>query len=497
MATLLIAATAVSTTTTTAYAQVASPTTTFVNVDLSSTANPNDHGFGMECTDPQFAYLTIYHQGIIAKVDKITKAVSLIQNPEGPQAAGRGFYSIARDPSTGNLFVNESFNGKIWRLNPSTETWTPAVIVPEITGNPKITYPLGYLNKPNVIQVDENPGPHGVHTYGVAMQSFGGLVYAGNSIYVGLQYDVDFDSEAETLAGATDMAFSGLAKVDPSTLAVTRIAIPGSIMPSAMTVDSQNNNIIWISDNDADKLVKFDTTIDTVTETVTLAADSSPRGLDDDASFLYVALEKPGSVGTNSTILRLDKANTASQAIIDTGAPNTFLGTFSVYMAGPSLLAWTDGSAHVGTVNLGTGAKSYQDTNFASENRFGCLVGSEFWWNGHGSVKVGMMELPQDAGQQQPVSVMPAPATNDGNVFAVFFAPAAAMVANISAKDVPRASEPYDYMHNGIRAYVEYVHFSWTVDHTPGLENLDDYQKAWLFHKIKPELDRQFSWLPE
>lgn len=105
----------------------AATSTSFVNVDISGTLNPNDQPFGIECSGTD-VYMTVFQQGLLARINKDTKAVSLIQHPEGPEVAGRGFYSLARD-SSGNIYVNEVNAGRVLRFNPTSETWTAIPIV--------------------------------------------------------------------------------------------------------------------------------------------------------------------------------------------------------------------------------------------------------------------------------------------------------------------------------------------------------------------------------
>lgn len=362
----------------------------FITVDLSGTLNPNDFPYGIDCSaDANYVYMAIYNQGIIAKIDKNTKqVVALLDDTAGPVTDGQGFYSISND-SNGNLFINERNNGKVWKYSTAGDTWTEIPIVEQITGNPKVTYPNGFTRSPNIIRIDENPDPRGVVTYQVAMQSFGGVVYANSAIYVGLAYHADFADSALTNAGVADLDFHGLAKIDPSSNTVTRISIPGAQQPTGMKVDGST---IWITDRGLDKVYKYDASSDTVTATISLASGSSPRGIDVDNNYVYVALNKAGP--GNSEIVKISKTDTTQQTTIDTGASIGTLGsgTFSVFVANGNLI-WTDEAGHIGSVNLSNGASAFDTTTFANDNRNGCLVGSEFWWAAHGSAKVGTMPL--------------------------------------------------------------------------------------------------------
>lgn len=381
-----------------AFAATTTPSTSYINIDLNTYApnNPTDFLYGITCDDPNYVYTLIYKQGKVAVIDKTNQTIiGAYDDPEGPTPAGRGFYSITKDPVTGALFVNEQNNGKVWRIDPThignASGWTSIPIVEEITGNPKVDYPQTFAVRPNLIRIDQNPGASGVETYQVPMQSFGGVVHANNNIYVGLSYHVTFDPDAVTYANITGISFSGLAKIDPTSLAVTRISLPGSIGPTGLIVDSQNSTIMWVTDQWANKIYKYDLTTDSVIDTINLAANSDPRGIATDANNIYVALNAL-TPGGDSEILKIAKADTSQQTVIDTGAANTLEGTFTVFVAG-DLLLWTDNSAHVGAVNLTTGGKTYSTTTFAEENHFGCQVDSSFWFAGRGSAVVGIAKL--------------------------------------------------------------------------------------------------------
>lgn len=379
----------------------AATTNDFINIDLNQFGpdNVNDFPYGINCDDPNHVYVTLFGQGRLVEINKANGTVLASYNdPEGNISGGQGFYSIARDPNTGNLFINEQNNGKVWKVNPTdannTSGWRAIPIVQEITGNPKVTYPSTFNVAPNLIRIDENPGPFGVHTYMMSMQSFGGAVYANGNIYVGLGYNSNFSNDAFTYANQTSISFYGLAKIDPTTNTVMRIPIPGSQTPTGITVDANNTSILWVTDQGTDKVFKFDTNSNTVTQTISLAAGSRPRGIDDNGSYLFVALNQNfiASDG-HSEILKISKADTSQQVIIDTGAENTSSGTFTVFVAG-NLLLWTDESRHVGAINLTNNATTFQTTTYAVSNHFGCLVNSSFWFAGQGSAVVGEVNIP-------------------------------------------------------------------------------------------------------
>lgn len=363
----------------------------YVAVDISSTANPNDQPFAINCNvDPNYVYMTIYQMGKLARIDKVSKTVTLIEHPEGSKAAGRGFYSMTND-SSGNLWINERLTGRIWKFNPSGNTWASIPTIEQVV-NSKVTYPSGYSTNPGLIRVDENPGSEGIVTYVFGGDNYGDLLYAGGSIWMGLSYNLAFDAQAQAV-GVNPVTFTGLIKIDPSTNAITRIPIASSVNPTGLSADKSDSTIIWVTDQAANKVYKFSTTSNTVTQTITLPANSNPKGLDNDASNVYVALSQDKAISSTSKIMKIAKSD-LTQTVIDTGAPNTSQGTFTVYLVGTSQLIFTDLSGHVGSVDTGTLAKTYQNTAYANDNHFGCLVGgTNFWFAGHGSVKAGIISL--------------------------------------------------------------------------------------------------------
>lgn len=370
-----------------ALAQTTAPESSFINI-----ASGSDFPYGINCSDPDYVYVTIFRDGRLAKIDKDTKAVlDVIDNPQ-TGAFQQGFYSIARD-GDGNLWINERDNGKVKKYDPVLDVWTTIPIVEEIAGNPKVDYPQTYQASPNLIRIDENPSQFGFTTYHVSLPSFGGVVYANGFVYVGLGYSTSFHEEAFTLAGVEDLQFAGLAKIDPSTNEVTRLSIPGALSPTGLSIDTGNSNVMWITDQFIDKVYRYDLSTETVLETIELDADMRPRGIDNNSNYIFVALNKVGFFSEgNSEILRISKADTSSRTIIDTTAPNTESGTFTVFVVDNYLL-WTDQSRHVGLVNLSNAAKTYETTSFSSGNHFGCLVGDEFWFAGKGSSVVGTVNI--------------------------------------------------------------------------------------------------------
>lgn len=356
----------------------------YINIDLSGTLNVVDFPYGIDCSDSTYVYQTIHNQGLLVRIDRSTQAVTLISDPENV-VSGQDFYAIVRDTS-GNLFINERDNGELWKYVPSSGTWTRIPIVQEITGNSDITYPDGYNVKPKLVRVDENPASHGLHTYEFGIPSFGGVVFANGKVWVAIDYDLDFDSQAEANAGAVDISFHGVVEVDPSSLATSWYSITGASNLRGMEVDG---NIIWITDQGQSKIFKFDTVGKTVTQTITLTAGSNPRELSLDATFLYVALNKPA--GGNLGIAKVTKSSGASTTI-DLGVANTAGGTFATYLSG-NILGWSSDSQKAGYVALTTNVVT-SFTTTSTNNHFMCTVGTQFWIAGKGSASVVIIDIP-------------------------------------------------------------------------------------------------------
>jgi hypothetical protein len=399
------------------YTQPAAAQPVFITVDLSDVdetltdptkaKNPEDFPYGIECGDPNFVYITIHNQGLLAKISKADPTnISLIDQPDEQVVGGQDFYSVERDPNTGNLFINERDTGELWRFIPSqpiATAWTRIPIVEQIAdSNPDnglddVVYPETYAVRPARIQVNGNE-------YLFGIPSFGEVVFAGGNIWVALSYSLDF-SEADELETGGDKSFAGLVKVNPNTLAVERIPIEGAITPTGLAADSLDPSMIWVTDQPGDKLYRFNTISGTVIQTISDPLIDEPRGIATDASNIYVALNKPAVDNdedfvpdNNSEIAQINRS-TGAVSIIDTGAQLVdifLLGTFSVFVAEDeifgNLLVWTDQSQHVGTVNLLTGEKSFDTTSDTNSNHFGCVpFNGQFWFAGQGSVKVGII----------------------------------------------------------------------------------------------------------
>jgi len=371
-------------------ASAVSITPSFITMDISSSPNSNDFPYGIDCSDPNYVYVTIFAQGALGRIDKTTQAFTLFDNDN--VASGEDWYSTVRDPSSGKIFINEKDTGRLRVFDPTSSTFA-TVPIPENVAGGVISYTTTYAANPNRVTVNEGV-VLGNHIYDFGFNSYGELRYANGYIWQVIDYSYDFSTASEA-AGAVDVNFHGIARIDPSDNSVTRYAISGASSLRGTVVDSSDSTILWLTDISADKIFKFNTNTHTVTQTISLASGSMARGIANDGTNLYVALNK--NSGGTSEILQIDKSNTVSQTTIDTGKSNTSAGTFTVFVDGTTLY-WTDQSAHTGAINLKDGTKVSSNTSDTSSNHFGCKVGNEFWFAGHGSAKIGTFADPFGSG---------------------------------------------------------------------------------------------------
>jgi hypothetical protein len=366
--------------------------------------NPEDTPFGIECGDPDFVYVTIEEQGLLARINKNTRIVEQIFNdPDGVE--NQGFFSIART-SAGHLFINERGTGKLWRFDPATEEWTRIPIVPRVMDppdpdgilpHPYVEYPgidnsfvNGYETAPHRIILHESNGQT-VTFENALTRGDGTVVFANGFIWVGLTFFRDWDAQARA-DGLPILNFTGLAKVDPLSLEVRRINVTGANEVTGLVVDPFLSNIIWITDFVGSRVIKFNFATETVEAIIQLSEpfdETNPRGIAVDLNNVYVALDKPFQFeDQQSEIARINKSTLAFD-IIQTGAPLTDEGTFSVFVVN-TVLIWTDQSRHIGTIDLINESKDFIITQTDS-NHFGCLAREgEFWFAGRGSADVGI-----------------------------------------------------------------------------------------------------------
>ncbi len=384
-----------------AHAQSEPSPVKFIKINLNGTLNPGDTPFGIECGDPNFVYVTIFEQGLLAKISKTENAsgnhqVQLIDDPDlQDQPFGQHFYSIVRDPNTGDLFINEVDNGKAWRFDPTAplETaWTRIPLLPKIV-HPNVTYPFTYPVRPNVMKVDERFAGLGFQDIGFQIPNRGGVVFANGFIWITLTFSLTFDDAAHSI-GLNDNSFSGVVRVDPVTLNVTRFSIPSAGELSTPNVDFLNGSMIWIPDKNSSRVYRFDTSLGQVVQTVKLPEGSEPNHIatSDKSIFVALQIENPfGDTGVFSEIAQIDRSTPEVINIINTTAPNTFEGTFSVFFNN-GLLVFTDVSGHVGFIDLTTGKRTVFDTVTTQGNHFGCVPkDGEFWFAGQGSAHVGIV----------------------------------------------------------------------------------------------------------
>lgn len=372
------------------FGQVAQ-TTDFLTIDLSSTPVTTDFPYGITCDDPNYVWVTITGQGKVARIDKSTRSVSLFDNVPS-SGAGREWYSVVYHSTSNDLFVNERDNGLVLRYDKDTDTWTNIPIVSNFDNpdNANISYPDGYSAEPAKIRLNE--ATHGQHTYDLSTGSFGEMKLANGYVWVLLNYSWDFDSEGEAIL--SDQSFNGLVRINPSDNSITNYSISGSSALRGMTVDSTDSTILWITDNTQNKIFKFDTNSNTVTQTINVSTSSpSLRGIANDSTNLYVAMNQASGSG-NSKILQINKS-TLVETVVDTGATNNNGGSFSVFVVDNNII-WTDQSGHYGMydkTNIDATKTTRNTTSQTSSNHFGCVVGSEFWFAGKGSAKIGSFSL--------------------------------------------------------------------------------------------------------
>ncbi|MFY3741271.1 MAG: hypothetical protein HMLIMOIP_001725 [Candidatus Nitrosomirales archaeon] len=376
-------------------------TVDFITIDLSGTADPTDSPAGIECGEPDFVYVTIQRQGLLAKINKDTReVVELIENPDSEIFGSfQNWFDVTRDPSTGNLFIIERDNGKLWRFDPAAPRETAFTRIPLVErvvdqtpedGLPVISYPLGFDVRPTRVQFDTD-GDGDVDSgfdFGAGSSA---VEFANGNIFASVSYRVDFPIDINNL-GVNDLFFVGLIKVNPITLEQERISLSefGVFTTFGINGDVLEPNILYLSDPFSNQVLFLDTNEpETVLATVSLDPQTFPSGISNNATNVFVALFKspPG----NSTIAQINKSS-LSVSIIDTGAPIAAnrLGTFTTFINN-DVLVWTDASNHVGTIDLSTGEKTVNNT-VTTNNRFGCVpLDGEFWFAAQGSAKVGIL----------------------------------------------------------------------------------------------------------
>ena len=326
---------------------------------------------------------------MLVRIHKSTHSTTIFDN-DAASTNGRNWYSAVYDSTSGDVFINERDNGLILRYDPELNSWTniPIVTNHDSPDNANISYPSGFTTEPSLIRLQE--ATHGGHTYDLSAGSFGEMKKANGYIWVLLNHSWDFDAEGNAILA--DQSFNGIKRINPVDNSVTQYSIAGSSALRGMTIDSVDSTILWITDNLSDKVYKFDTTSNTVTQTIDLPAGTKARSITNDSTTLYIAINKAGGLGENSKILSVTKTGLVTTEI-DTGAGNTSTGTFFVDLAGTKLI-WTDESAHIGTIDTTNMLKTVSNTSGStSTNHFGAVVGSEYWIAGHGSAKVGIISL--------------------------------------------------------------------------------------------------------
>lgn len=361
-----------------------------VTIDLTGQPNTNDVPYGIDYDGIQYVYMTIFSQGAIVRIDKNTQTNTIFNNDVA--TSGQDWYSLAVDRNSTKIFITEKDTGRMLVFTPSSQTFATIPVPANIAGG-VISYTSSYATNPHEITV--SGGTCTGNTYQFGFSSFGEVKVTNGFVWTLIDYNYDFSS-ADNTCGANDVAFHGIVKINPNNNnVISRTAISGAENIRGVTVDAFDSTILWIADNTADKIYKFDTDILTVIETITLPAGSKARGIVDDGTNLYVALNKAS--GGNSKILKVVKA-TGVTSEIDTGASNTSTGTFEVDIAS-GYLFWSDQSGHIGSINLvDYNDKTFTNTVQTSSNHFGVVVDGNYWWAGQGSVKAVITPIPSSSG---------------------------------------------------------------------------------------------------
>jgi hypothetical protein len=358
--------------------------------DYTSLAPLNAESFGIECSADNFVYMTTFAgtSGGLLKIDKTDATqATFISEPSGAD-----WFSVESDGS-GNLFINERDNGLAWKYVESTGTFSKFAVVEEIqsVAGVTVTYPNGFNNEPDLLNLDLTGNGVGVdYIMNVNLGGHAGEVqFANNFIWVSVNYAIDFASDVNA-AGLEDVSFYGLAKINPTTGSVVDMINLQSSGATDVRGIAKDGDFLWLTSQNNDKVLKFDTVGETVVENIDLTADSEPRGITVHPDYIFVALNKV--VGGNSQVLRIDKS-TLAESVIDTNAVNDNGGTFTVFTSGDTIL-WTDQSGNTGSFSASGDSKLVTDTSAeTSSNHYGCQVGDKFWFAGKGSVKTGIVTI--------------------------------------------------------------------------------------------------------
>ena len=365
-------------------------TTTSFTIDLTGQPNTNTFPYGICYDGTQYAYLTIFASGQLARVNVNTLAVTFFDNDSG--VSGFDWYSCAVDPSTGKIIVNERDNGRTHIFDPSDNTFV-TIPIPANIDDAELDYTDGYNTAPNKFTAVDSG-----NTYNLGCDSFGEIKITNGFAWQAFDCKFDF-SPTDNTNGVTDYLFHGIVKINMSTESVvSRTSITGAQNLRGIDVDSVDSTILWITDITADKIFKFDTNTNTVTQTITLTAGSNARGITDDATHLYVASNKVGDGVASGKILNVTKSDgTVTTINTDAVVANGDSGVFEVDIA-RGFIMWSDQSRNIGTINLSTLAKTTTRTTDASSNHFGVLIGDTYWTAGKGSVVVTQTNLSSSGG---------------------------------------------------------------------------------------------------
>jgi|APSaa5957512535_1039671.scaffolds.fasta_scaffold01088_14 YVTN family beta-propeller protein len=372
--------------------------TSFVNVDISGSPNPNDIPYGIVCNDDDHRWITIEAQGALARIDKSDSSVTLFN--DDADVSGENWRGVTLNNDTGVLYIQERDNGKVKTFDTNSNAWGTVPLIPEIT-DAGVSYPQTYTEEPATIAINEPV--EGLHTYQLSSTGFAGIVYHDSFVYAGLNYDFDFDANGNTVT--PDISFNGLVKINPTNNAKTYIPISSTditgiaegtpITSGVGNSTTTKNELLYITSMTDDKVFILNSTSETVIDTITLTPNSKPRGIAVDENHIYVAMNK--AAGGVSQFLQIDKSNTNIKKVKTTPASNTAGGTFSIFVE-DGVVFWTDQSGHVGTWIIQNNEHAATTTTGNTEsNHAGCADNGNFYWAGQGSVKQGSIPIPSSS----------------------------------------------------------------------------------------------------
>lgn len=374
--------------------------------------------FGIACGNDGNNYVTLFKNGGIIQYNRtvtvnengtITRDKSFFQIPDAD--TGEGFWDIKQLPN-GKLIVNQKDRALVWVFNSTgtteAEKWKPIPTIPKLDLT-KVSYFTGTGGVYNDLDSSYKRYPWNIKSdltantnYNSGFNSFGGIEISsvlGKAI-IGQNYKWNFIDDDNT-AGLNDITFNGLVKLDYTTLDPSdniyiNMTANNVTDIRGLHIDKNNNNHIWITSQQDNKLIKFDLSKNDATgilASVTFPNGTEPTELSDDDDFLYIGTVK--TVNGNNSILKVNKTDITSYELIDTGATNNQTGTgsgrekggvFSTFtVPDKQLVFWSDQSKHIGYLDLGNNTKTVIQTSKPNSNHFACSADGKMWFSGEGS----------------------------------------------------------------------------------------------------------------